>query len=128
MPNPQFITTPGGHELVVIPRAEYEALLAAAAEAEEDAADAAVYDRRKAELAARTSACLPNEVSDAMLRGASLLTALRKWRGFRQTELAEKAGLSQSYLSALEAGQRQGTAETLAAIARVLDIPMQWLE
>jgi hypothetical protein len=47
--------------------------------AEEDAADAAIYDARKVELARGADAALPAEVSAAMLRGASLLTALRKW-------------------------------------------------
>ena len=55
----QFITTPNGEELAIIPRAEYEALVALAAEAEEDAADLALYDERKAELAKDRNAALP---------------------------------------------------------------------
>ena len=50
---PQIIRTPGGEELVVLPRAEYEALLERADHDEaEDADDVAIYDARKAELAA----------------------------------------------------------------------------
>lgn len=47
---PQTITTPRGDEMVVISKAEYDALVAAAnirAEAEEDADDVAIYDARK---------------------------------------------------------------------------------
>lgn len=50
MGNVQIIRTPSGEELVVLPRADYEALLAAAAEGDEDADDVALYDARKAEL------------------------------------------------------------------------------
>ena len=88
MTNPQIIKTPGGEELVVLPRAEYEALVAAAAEAEEDDADALVYDARKAALGVGLDARLPPEVSTAILRGDSLLRALRKWRGLTQIDLA----------------------------------------
>jgi PHD/YefM family antitoxin component YafN of YafNO toxin-antitoxin module len=48
---PQIIQTPNGEELVVLIRAEYEALDRADHEAE-DAEDVAIYDARKAELAA----------------------------------------------------------------------------
>ena len=75
---PQTITTPGGEELVILPRMEYDALRAAAAGHEEDAADAAIYDARKADLARSFDARLPPEVSAAMMRGDSLLKALRK--------------------------------------------------
>ena len=50
MDEPQIIRTPSGDEMVIIPRAEYEALIAAAHREDED--DVAVYDARKAALAA----------------------------------------------------------------------------
>ncbi len=51
---PQIIRTPAGEELVVLPRAEYEALVSLADAAAEDADDVAIYDARMAELAAET--------------------------------------------------------------------------
>mgnify|MGYP001767221413 FL=1 len=126
MGDPQFIRTPSGEELVVLTRADYDALLEALAEAEEDAADLAVYDARKAELTAPDDV-LPAQVSAALLRGARLLEALRDWRGMTQTRLAEATGLAQGYLSDLERGRRQGTPETLTRIAAALDVPAKWL-
>jgi hypothetical protein len=76
MSGPQIIRTPGGEELVVLPRAEYEALLARAGDAAEDADDIAIYDARKAELA-KGGVVLPLEVSAAILRGESRLKAIR---------------------------------------------------
>lgn len=67
MGSPQIIRTPSGEELVVLPRAEYEALLARANHDPEDDDDVAIYDARKAELAA-SDAVLPPEVSAAILR------------------------------------------------------------
>ena len=123
----QMITTPAGEEMVLLSRAEYERLAALAAEVEEDAADVATYDAAMAEIAARGDRPLPAEVSALLLRGASLVTAIRKWRGIKQTELAERAGLSQGYLSDLESRRRKGAKETLVAIAKALDVPAGWL-
>lgn len=123
----QFIVSPSGDELAVLPRAEYDRLIALANEAAEDAADAAAYDEAKAEWERQGKPIIPPEVSALMLRGASLVTALRKWRGIKQTELAERAGLSQGYLSDLESRRRKGAPETLEAIAKALDVPANWL-
>ena len=124
---PQKIVTPNGEELVVLSRAEFDRLAALAAIAEEDAADVAAYDAAKADLAAGRDERLPAEVSALLLRGAGLVAAIRKWRGMRQTELAERAGVSQGYLSDLESGRRKGANETLEALAKALDVPAWWL-
>ncbi|MFZ9502193.1 MAG: helix-turn-helix domain-containing protein [Beijerinckiaceae bacterium] len=123
---PKFIEA-DGLELVVLTRAEYDQLLALAQEAEEDAQDAAIYDARKAALASGRDGVLPAEVCARLLRGDRLLKALRKWRGVTQTELAEKTGLAQGYLSDLESGRRTGAPATLKLIAQALDVDPSWL-
>lgn len=125
--NIQKIKSPSGDEMVVMPLAEYNALVAAAAEAEEDAADAAIYAERKAALAAGTDAVLPPEVSAAVHRGDSRLKAIRKWRGTGQVELAEAVGTSQGHLSDIENGRRKVTAELAERLAKVLDVPAGWI-
>ena len=70
MCTPQIIRTASGEELVVLPRAEYEALLGGANQVAEDAEDVAIYDARKAELDAG-GIVLPEAVNAAMLRGDS---------------------------------------------------------
>ena len=126
MSGPQIIRTPSGEELVVLPRAEYEALLERAAHDAEDADDVAMYDARKAELAAG-GAVLPPEVSAAILRGDSRLKAIRNWRGLTQMYLEFKTDIGQGYLSDLENGRRTGTRETIAKLAQALDVPVEWL-
>lgn len=124
---PQIIRTPAGEELVVLPKAEYDVLVAAAEDAEEDAADIAVYDQRKAALRASAEAILPAEVSKFIHEGDSLLKALRKYRGENQVVVANLAGISQSYLSALEAGTRPLTEDVADRLVKVLGIPRIWL-
>ena len=123
----QFIVSPSGDELAVLPRAEYDRLVALANEAAEDAADADAYAEAKAEWEAQGKPIIPPEVSASLLRGLSLVTAIRKWRGIKQTDLAKRTGLSQGYLSDLESRRRKGAPETLEAIAKALDVPANWL-
>jgi len=124
---PQFIRTPTGEELVVLARADYEALLADSAEAGEDAADAALYLARKADLDAGLDQVLPPPVSAALLRGERLLRALRRWRGVTQKELASRTGLAQGYLSEIEVGAKVGSGDALGRIASALDVPAEWI-
>jgi DNA-binding XRE family transcriptional regulator len=123
---PQIIRTPEGEELVVLPRADYEALLERADRESEDADDIAIYDARKAELAAG-GGVLPPEVSAAVLRGESRLKAVRNWRGETQLHLTFKTGIAQGYLSDLENGRRRGTSDTIAKLAQALNVPVEWL-
>jgi hypothetical protein len=122
----QIIRTPGGEELVVLPLADYEALLDRADHKAEDADDIAIYEARKAELTAG-GVVLPPEVSAAILRGDSRLKAIRHWRDETQMHLSFKTDISQGYLSDLESGRRTGTPETVAKLAQALDVPVEWL-
>jgi DNA-binding XRE family transcriptional regulator len=121
----QIIRTPTGEEMVVLSRAEYDALVERA-DYDEDADDVAIYDARKAELAAGESV-LPAQVSAAILRGQSRLKAVRLHCNVAQIDLAHKSGIGQGYLSDLENGRRVGTPETLAKIADALGTPIEWI-
>jgi DNA-binding XRE family transcriptional regulator len=81
------------------------------------------YDEAKAAIA-RGEALIPSEVTYALLDGENPLRVWREFRGLTQQEVADAAGISKPYLSQLETGQRRGTTEVLAAIARVLDVAL----
>jgi DNA-binding XRE family transcriptional regulator len=119
--NPKMINIEGA-EMVLLTRAEFDAMVEALNEAEEDAADAEIYRVRKADLDAGFDVVLPVEVSARCRKGESLLRAVRNWRGMTQAEVAEKTGFTQGYLSDLESGKREGTAQTLRMIAKALEI------
>ena len=127
MDDPQIIRTPSGDELVVLPRADYDALVAAAAEAEEDAADVAMYDACKAELAAGRDTILPADLSALLLQHGSLLTALRVWRRLSPADLAERANLSMDELDDLEQRRTARTVDVAERLARALDADPRWL-
>ncbi len=118
----QFVKTPAGEELAILPKAEYEKLAMLAAEVDEDDADVVLYDARKA----AHSPALPPEVSAFMLRGDSLLRAVRKWKDMTQMHIEHKTGIGQGYLSDLEVGRRKGSPEVLAQLADALGVPREW--
>jgi ribosome-binding protein aMBF1 (putative translation factor) len=111
----------------VTPRSEYDRLTAIADEAAEDAADAAAYVEAKAEWEAQGRPIFPPELSALLLKSKSRLAAIRKWRGLSQDVLAGKAEIKQGYLSDIETGRRSGSQATIARLAGVLEVPVEWL-
>lgn len=119
----QFVTTPSGDDLAVLPRKDYEALIERLAELEEDEADLALYDQRKAGI----NPALPAELSTRILKGESLLKAIRNWRDMTQMQVEHQTGIAQGYLSDLESGRRNGADETLKKLAKVYQVPSEWI-
>lgn len=120
--NVQFIVTPGGEEMAVIPRADYERMKSALAKAGDDEADA----REAAEILARVRAgkeeVFPAAVVRALVEGVNPIKVFREYRGLTQKELAAKAGINPVYLSQIERGKRTGSVETLKAFASALEV------
>lgn len=125
MNQPQIILTPNGEEMVLLAKADYDELMAIVEEADEDMADIAHYDARKAML--EQNAPLPLVVSADILQGASRLKALRKWRGLTQSELAISSDIAQGFLSDMECGKRSASPDTLLRLCKALNIPAEWL-
>lgn len=126
MTAPQFILSPLGEELVVLARADYDSLVSAAGLLDdEDADDVAIYDARLADM--EGSQPLPPAVSAEVLKGSSLLKALRTWRGLSQVQLAQAAAIGQGFLSDLERNAKRPGAETAEALAAALDVPVAWI-
>lgn len=113
--------------MVVLTRAEYDDLVARAVEADEDGADVALFADRMADLKAGRDVVLPTEVTARLLKGATLIKALRKWRGLTQVQMADRTGLAQSYISEIETVGKKGSAEALEKIAVALDVDVDWL-
>ena len=127
MDDPQIIKSPSGDELVVLPRHEYEALVEALAEAEEELADIATLDARKAELAKSANADLPAEVSAFLLTGNSRITAVRLWRQVQFSTLARDVGLTEAELAKIEKTGVSDDASVTAKIATSLNVPADWI-
>ncbi|MDY0269734.1 helix-turn-helix domain-containing protein [Trichloromonas sp.] len=119
----QIIEKNGKPEYAVIPYADYLRMLAFM----EDKADARVVAEFYDSYAAGLEPLVPAEILRRELEGESPMKLWREHRGLTQQALADQSGISKPYLSQIESGKRQGTVETLAAIARVLDVPLEFL-
>lgn len=89
----------------------------------EDEADARAVAEFHADYAAGKAFLVPDDILRRELAGESPVKLWRIQRNLPQQELSGRAGISKPYLSQIETGKRQGTVETLRAIARALDVP-----
>ncbi len=105
-------------EVVVIARADYESLVAAA----ENAADLADIAAIKAHVAEKDY--LPFGMAERILDGMAPVRVWRQHRGLTARALAAKAGLSSSYLSEIETGKKPGSVKALHALATALEVDL----
>jgi hypothetical protein len=123
--NVRFQKTARG-EIAILPRKEYEALAAKAAEADEDAGTSRIVARALKEIAAGAP-LLPKQVVDRFANGENPVRVLREWRDVTQLYVSFKTGLSQGYISDVETGRRKGAAAALRRIADALKVPLDLL-
>jgi ribosome-binding protein aMBF1 (putative translation factor) len=123
--NVRFQKTSKG-EVAILPRKEYEALLARAAEADENAGTARLVARARKQVSAGDP-LLPKQVVDRLANGENAVRVFREWRDVTQMYLSFKTNLSQGYISDIENGRRVGTPAALRQIANVLKVPLDLL-
>ena len=123
--NVRFKKTDKG-EVAILPRKEYEALAAKAAEADEDIGTARLVARARKEIAAGAP-LIPKQIVDRIAKGENALRVLRDWRDMTQLYLSFKTDIGQGYLSDLESGRRKGTTAALKKIAEALNVPLDLL-
>ena len=116
----QVITTPAGERLVVLPEADYAAIMSAV----EDASEAEIVRVFKERLAAGEEELIPSAMVDRMLAGENLVRVWREHRGLTASALAAQAGIAQPYLSQIETGKREGTLQTMKKIADALRVKL----
>jgi len=119
----QIIEKNGHPEFAVISYADYEHFL----ELLEDEGDARIVAEFHEAYSAGREFLIPDEIVRRELAGESPIKLWREHRGLTQQDVALRAGISKPYLSQIETGKRQGTVETLLAIALALDLPFDIL-
>ena len=123
--NVRFKKTDKG-EVAILPRKDYEALAAKAAEADEDSGTARLVARTRKEIAAGAP-LIPKPIVDRIAKGENALRVLREWRDVTQLYLSSQTAIGQGYISDLETGRRKGTTAALKKIAAVLNVPLDLL-
>jgi DNA-binding XRE family transcriptional regulator len=121
----QFIKTAGGEELAILPKSEYERL--AKLIADEDIGTARLVHNARDKIAAGREVMVPKAVVDRLAAGENPIRVLREWRAMTQAELVGKIGITQGYLSDLEAGKRNGPVALHQKIAQALGVPIDLL-
>ena len=119
----QIIEKDGHPEFAVIPYADYQHFL----ELLENEVDARTVAEFHEAYTAGREFLVPDEIIRRELAGESPVKLWREHRRLTQQELATRVGISKPDLSQIETGKRQGTVETLSAIARALDVPLDVL-
>jgi len=116
----QIIEANGKPQYAVIPYRDYLRLV----EAAEDAEDARAIDEFERKLAVGEEELLPRDIMHRLVEGENPMLVWREYRGLTQGQLAEAAGVRQSYIAMLERGERQGSVTKLRAIAQILKVGM----
>ena len=121
----QFIKTESGEELAILPKSEYERL--AKLIVDEDIGTARLVHNARDKIAAGREVMIPKAVVDLLAANENPIRVLREWRAMTQAELAVAVGITQGYLSDLEAGKRKGPVALHQKIARALGVPIDLL-
>lgn len=120
------IRTGGAEELVVLTRAEYDALTARAvapSDADEEAWLIRLYDEAKAALDRGDDVALPEAVWLEIEGGADPVRVIRNHRGLAEGELARLTAISSAELADVESGRRAASPHLLRRLAAALSVP-----
>jgi len=114
----QVINLNGQPEYAVLPYADYQRLL----EQAEMLEDVEAYDNARADLAGGKEELIPSNVALSLIRGDNPIRVWREYRKLTQIQLAKEAGITDSFLSQIEAGKRKASVVVLSAIASALKL------
>ncbi|MBY3254528.1 helix-turn-helix transcriptional regulator [Rhizobium laguerreae] len=114
----QYIQCASGERLVVVPEAHYRRLV----DALEDRLDVEAAREIMARIKDGTEEVIPAEFVNRLLGGENTVKVWREFREMTVDELAEKAGIGVSDLSAIETGECDGSFGSIKKIAGALKI------
>jgi DNA-binding XRE family transcriptional regulator len=122
----QTIKTPAGDDLVVLPKADHQRLIAAARGKLEDDADVREAERVLARLESGEEEALPFDIVKR-LRTGNRIKVLREYRKMTQRELAAAADMNPLYLSQIERGRATGGINSLSRVAEALGVGLDMI-
>ena len=112
----QYINKGEEPEYVVLPIEDYLEIISLLEEIEDrSSVDQALLDYQE-------GTTVPGEVVNSILNGMSPLRAWRESRGFTLDSLANRVGVSKSYLSQIENNRKPGSLNLYCQISTVLNV------
>lgn len=116
----QYIETPSGDRLAIIPEAEYKSLISLQ-DAMEDAVDSAAARDMMEKIKSGEEEIIPFEIAERLSsREEHPIRIWRMYREMKAKDLAAAAGVSPVYLSEIENGKKSGSVQALSKIAHAL--------
>ncbi|MFT4091878.1 MAG: helix-turn-helix transcriptional regulator [Asticcacaulis sp.] len=112
---------------VLVPLAEYEALSRHIETVEDELEEewaARVYAEHLATKARGEYIAMTKEEWARIRAGESPVRVVREHRGLTQKALSDASGVAAPEISAIEAGKRRGSVDTLKALAKALGCPL----
>ena len=114
----QILENNGRPTFAVLPYKAYLNLL----DKLEDIEDGIAARKVRRQLDAGTDEAIPADMMRALVNSDYPIKIWRDYRGLTMQTVADQVGISKSYLSQIESGNRNGSADVLKRIASVLDI------
>lgn len=90
--------------------------------------DVEALRRANARISSGEDEDVPAEMAARLLAGESPVRVWREYRGLKIADLAARAGISKSYISEIENGNRDGTFATMSKLARGLGVTLDDLD
>ena len=109
----------GKPAFVVMPYDEYQALVKKL----EDIEDNRDYREARAAIESGQDELIPDAMVNRLLE-ENPVKVWREYRGLKQKELAERAGVKASMLSQIESGNKQGSMDTMKRLAEALKVDL----
>ena len=117
----QIIKRDGKPEYAVVPYEQWLRLQ----ELAEAAHDIQAAREALRELETGEDEYIPSSVVVRLTEGEPPLRVWREFRGLTQTQLAEKAGVTQGAIAQIESGKRKGSIEMLQRLAHALNVDLE---
>jgi DNA-binding XRE family transcriptional regulator/anti-sigma28 factor (negative regulator of flagellin synthesis) len=118
--NVQLVKTPIGDDMILISKADYNALV----ESHDDNIDLIAIAELRRKIASGEEEMVPSEMVDRILNGENLTRVWREHRGLTIKALAAMIDVAPAYLSQIETGKRDGTVKTMQRIAKALGLKL----
>ncbi len=116
----QILESNGRPTFAVIPYKAYLTLL----DKIEDIEDGIAARKVRHQLDAGTDEAIPADMMRELVFSDYPIKIWRNYRGVTMQTVADQAGISKSYLSQIESGSRNGSADVLKRIASALNITL----
>lgn len=122
--NVQILEKDGQPEFAVLAFDDYQALL----NAQEELNDIKESSQIKADITSGQEETIPAEIVNRLLNDENPIKVWREYRNIDQVEMANKLGITPSFLSQIETGKKTGSIKTRRKIADFLNLDLDDIE